>query len=310
MLRIFNRLRQGTPPDKRTRSYFLYALGEIVLVMIGILLALQVNNWNEGRKDRKNEIEALRDLQIEFLENLADAQRVLEGNRSIYEASGRLQENISSRAYGQPQTDSLLYFLFDWYDYTPKPGASDNLINAGHLGLISNKDLRKSLTLWTGVIDELDDDEQLAIRYSQQVIVPYLATHMPLANLEHFDNLLPFYTITGYEDLLEMASPDPQPYDTAALLSDPVFHSHVSAKKMYARHNMMECQKLIIACREILDLISKELELRKAGEPSTSPKPSPHEQVNSPENRPIVNTDLKPWHASYNPANEAETLPQ
>ena len=37
-------------------SYLVYALGEIFLVVIGILIALQVNNWNEGRKELKQEI--------------------------------------------------------------------------------------------------------------------------------------------------------------------------------------------------------------------------------------------------------------
>ena len=42
--------------------YLIYAIGEILLVMIGILLALQVNNWNDDRKDRKTEVRILENL--------------------------------------------------------------------------------------------------------------------------------------------------------------------------------------------------------------------------------------------------------
>lgn len=50
MIQIFRRIRQNLLASNRLRQYLVYALGEIALVMIGILLALQVNNWNEARK--------------------------------------------------------------------------------------------------------------------------------------------------------------------------------------------------------------------------------------------------------------------
>ena len=56
MIKIFKNIRQQLLSDGKTKKYLKYAIGEIVLVMIGILLALQVNNWNE---DRKNSIEEL-----------------------------------------------------------------------------------------------------------------------------------------------------------------------------------------------------------------------------------------------------------
>ncbi len=50
MLRFFRHIRKTLMEQNKVRAYFFYAIGEIALVMIGILLALQVNNWNEGRK--------------------------------------------------------------------------------------------------------------------------------------------------------------------------------------------------------------------------------------------------------------------
>jgi hypothetical protein len=55
MLKIFRNARQNMIKNKKVTAYILYAIGEIILVMIGILLALQVNNWNESRK-QKNEL--------------------------------------------------------------------------------------------------------------------------------------------------------------------------------------------------------------------------------------------------------------
>ena len=60
MIRFFRHIRKMLMEQKKVRSYFLYALGEIALVMIGILLALQVNNWNEDRKTNLQQKELLK----------------------------------------------------------------------------------------------------------------------------------------------------------------------------------------------------------------------------------------------------------
>ncbi len=58
--------------QNKTRTYLLYAVGEIALVMIGILLALQVNNWNENRILANERSTILENLNIEFSENLIE----------------------------------------------------------------------------------------------------------------------------------------------------------------------------------------------------------------------------------------------
>lgn len=52
MIKFFRKIRKNMIKENRTSKYLVYAIGEIVLVVIGILIALQVNNWNEERKTR------------------------------------------------------------------------------------------------------------------------------------------------------------------------------------------------------------------------------------------------------------------
>ena len=132
-----------------------------------------------NRLERKTEKNILLDLNVEFKENLKDAQRVYNGNLEIVSAVNKIQENLDNNKLTSKSLDSLIFFVFDWFDYTPRPGASDNLINSGNLNLVQNHELRKLLTLWSGVEDELDDDEQLAIQYSQNIIIPFLALNYP-----------------------------------------------------------------------------------------------------------------------------------
>jgi len=234
------------------------------LVMVGILLALQVDNWNEERKEREIEKGILQDLQTEFSENLSDANRVVEGNLRIYGAIAALQRDIQNRLYDPARTDSLMYFVFDWYDYTPKPGASNNLINAGNLNLITDKRLRVLLTLWPGVVDELDDDEQLAIRYSQQVIVPFLSENYPMVNLERADSETDSYLPYKGSYSPDLYISDPVTYDVEELLTNPVFQNHLATKKMYAHHNVLECRRLVETASEILTLLEVELNMRSS----------------------------------------------
>ena len=51
MMRFFRNIRQKLASENKVMAYLRYAIGEILLVVIGILIALQINNWNEGRKD-------------------------------------------------------------------------------------------------------------------------------------------------------------------------------------------------------------------------------------------------------------------
>ena len=72
MLRFFRQIRQRLLTDNKFSKYLLYAIGEILLVVIGILIALQVNNWNEDRIERKNEVKLLKELKADLDANLEE----------------------------------------------------------------------------------------------------------------------------------------------------------------------------------------------------------------------------------------------
>jgi len=71
MLRFFRQIRQRLLTDNKFSKYLLYAIGEILLVVIGILIALSINNWNEGRKTRLQDREFLNNLKVELSVDIA-----------------------------------------------------------------------------------------------------------------------------------------------------------------------------------------------------------------------------------------------
>ncbi len=74
MLPFLRKIRKTLIDSGSTKKYFIYAIGEIALVVIGILIALQINNWNERRKDSIRETNILKDL----VENLESNSNILE----------------------------------------------------------------------------------------------------------------------------------------------------------------------------------------------------------------------------------------
>ncbi|MBC2844056.1 DUF6090 family protein [Winogradskyella flava] len=69
MIKFFRKIRQNLLMENKTSKYFKYAIGEIILVVIGILIALQINNWNEQRKNSKQEVRLLKQLQTDISTN-------------------------------------------------------------------------------------------------------------------------------------------------------------------------------------------------------------------------------------------------
>jgi hypothetical protein len=96
MIKFFRRIRQRLLIDNRFTKYLLYALGEIILVVIGILIALQINNWNESRKNANFEKQILESFQLSLESDLAD-----------------IQDNISTHRRGLAACDSLIRYIED-----------------------------------------------------------------------------------------------------------------------------------------------------------------------------------------------------
>ena len=76
MIKFFRHIRRQLLGEGKTGKYLKYAIGEILLVMVGILLALQVNNWNEKRLEALQEKTTLSNLNTEFKENLKNLDSI------------------------------------------------------------------------------------------------------------------------------------------------------------------------------------------------------------------------------------------
>ena len=102
MIRLYRTIRRQLLMENKTVNYLKYAVGEIALVMIGILLALQVSNWNELRKQRIEELETLKNIKSdftnainEFEENNTFRERIISSTKILYGIIHDKQNNYS-----------------------------------------------------------------------------------------------------------------------------------------------------------------------------------------------------------------------
>jgi hypothetical protein len=130
--------------EGKTTKYFKYAIGEIILVVIGILIALSINNWNENRKLKLQEIDLLKDIQadlkasiIEIDRNIITNEKTVILNRLIakYLQENLPYEKVLDTAFGRITAWSSPYLTFTAYE---------TLKNKG-LELIQNDSLKKLL---------------------------------------------------------------------------------------------------------------------------------------------------------------------
>lgn len=74
MIKFFRKIRRQLLSENKFNRYFKYAIGEIILVVIGILIALQINNWNTKKDNEQKVIKTLQQVQKDLLNDIQEAQ--------------------------------------------------------------------------------------------------------------------------------------------------------------------------------------------------------------------------------------------
>ena len=228
MIKFFRKIRQKLVTENKFSKYLLYAIGEIVLVVIGILIALQLNNLNEIDKVKDTEILYLNALHDEFSNNLIEVERVMKLNakglayaNALLDKMGTSDLDLTEKVF-----DSLMYrTIMAEIQYRPSPGILIELVNSGKLSIISNKELRLKLASWDGILTSVlfQEEEHSKPRYKLIDLMnkwgngrkslknalannrfaleisnsPFkLSSKVLIKNIE-FDNQLTFFFITG-----------------------------------------------------------------------------------------------------------------
>ncbi len=163
MLKFFRKIRQRLIAEQKISNYLLYALGEIVLVVIGILIALAINNANEQRIKREKEQVYLKGLKEEFETSKLKLEELIRFNRNSYNAATEIVKIMGQKENPSEQKLSELFVTAFAYDifFNPNNSLLNEMINSGSLKDITNNNLRIKLTNWIATIDDISNQEQM-----------------------------------------------------------------------------------------------------------------------------------------------------
>lgn len=209
MIKFFRRIRQKLLSENKFSKYLVYALGEIVLVVIGILIALQINNWNE---DRKNAIEEkailenlLENLNLSKIQSEQLISEEIKLKQSLIQLLGIESRNIANNQFVDDSTFKST--VWDLQSDLPTFNTYNNLKNTNKLSLIKNKNINEKFTQLEFRLNKLNDilDDRLSVHQiriddileKDINFIPLVKINIPTINIENEPN-------NNYEKTLEI----------------------------------------------------------------------------------------------------------
>lgn len=171
MIKFFRKIRQNFINKNQAKKYFLYAIGEILLVVIGILIALQINNQNELRKQRNLELHFLKNIKTDLNLNIAHLDNYIKTRETAIHSA----KTIIGHYEGEPIKDLKTFSrhtvnIYTWQKFSQINNTFQELINSGNLALISNDSIKGILMNLESKYKSLKDEEA-HFRYDAEVLL-------------------------------------------------------------------------------------------------------------------------------------------
>ena len=144
MIKFFRKIRQHMITENKASKYFLYAIGEIILVVIGILIALSINNWNEQRKLQKEELNLLIEVKSNLKVTLTNFKKDTLFNLNTIHQLRKIEHYIAEDLPYNTELDIAFGMFGQWGSPYPITTAYTTLKTKG-LDIISNATLRSKI---------------------------------------------------------------------------------------------------------------------------------------------------------------------
>jgi hypothetical protein len=256
MINFFRRIRKKMADNNKPMMYMRYAIGEIVLVVIGILIALQINNWNEVRKDRATEQELLKSLKIDFSETKTRLKETMKLQNTVISHSTRLltlfeTDHLLDKKDSIPEF--VLFGALSWWRAEPVTGTFDAMVSTGNIDLLKNKKLRRYLSEFDAEIKSGFEDHEYSIDLLTQLTIEQSAYPF---NLLHDG----YRKESGLAEIKDSDEKNKNLVDCLnALKNNERFFGFLASKLAMERNRLERQEKMMLFADNILTIIDTEL---------------------------------------------------
>lgn len=146
MIHLLRDLRRQMIDSGRLRGYLFYAAGELLLIVAGILIAMQIGNWNSARQDRARELTYLTNIRADLVANVAQMDRFLIERKARIAAAERILTHFA----GKPIEDASAFNadginIYSWERFYLGNNTYQELVSSGNFALLSNHDIKTQL---------------------------------------------------------------------------------------------------------------------------------------------------------------------
>ena len=260
MIKFFRRIRRSFLEQNKMGKYFKYAIGEILLVVIGILIALGINNANENRKERAQEQELLTQLQSEFKSNLQQLDQKTDIRNQMISASLKLLHYTDHQE--TRHADSIIKYI----SLTGTAPTFDPIVNdinsSGRIQLLKNTSLKEKLARWTSEVIQVTEEEQAWLFIRNHSYMPLLSKYglkRNILNKYWKDNVSgSFHLDQGTKTEFDIGNSKKE-IAVLRILDDIQFESNIVECASYAKITNSQAVSLRKRIVEILELIKQDL---------------------------------------------------
>ncbi|WP_179344740.1 DUF6090 family protein [Winogradskyella ursingii] len=217
MIKFFRKIRQNLLSENKFSKYLIYAIGEIILVVIGILIALQINNSNELNKQRAKEVQFLKNLKSDLIFEESELERYTGIRESIVNSAQIALEHFNGKPVENIQMFNFHTFNVGiWQEFQRNNNTFLELLNSGNLTIISNDSIKNGLLNLDLIHKEIiSNREHLRNDLEQYFYNPWFTT----VDLDPLAQSFVFYTNNGkFDNKIELSN-----QELEKLLNDRVF---------------------------------------------------------------------------------------
>ena len=146
MIKFFRKIRQNLLSEGKTAKYLKYSIGEIILVVIGILIALQINNWNEERKTREKEVVYLNNIKSDLQLSILEIEQFVTKRKSQINSANAVMEHFNSKPVNNWNSfNKHIVGIYMWQSFYLIDNTYQELKNSGNFAIISNDSIKNGM---------------------------------------------------------------------------------------------------------------------------------------------------------------------